>query len=509
MTPGFSVKFVIDRLTANYKIQITDTTDYTGVSTAYGFYRIEYPDLFWMENSDPLNPDFQLGQPSSEFIFRLKNSVPTVGQYRIIQKIYADTGDVQTTKTITFSFVEPALSMVFAGNLLIPTVVFEDTTNYVVGFYSESVSKTISCNYPAHLPFSSTEVTSSSDTINMIYSGSYYEGIYAPRLSCVSTYTGTEHIIEWTGFKDFQIDVRRLFSYSELNTIFNNKKEILDSKKGTTDESTLVEQYQLMAALYDHIELKIKNGDTGIEELMMEIQELAYDISCCCSSAYSDGYQYSVDPMTEFNYSEVIESGFNIVADKDGIDQFNSAVIKKIRFEGTGATSVSFDPLTNKVIINSEPAVGDTYITEGDMIIDQSNQVSGSIYYAGDTYYQYLGTTNGDISDYREIMGGMKWVTVDQDVASLPNMGYISNGISSRLVITLPSTGIEYSIRVAGRGSSGWRVLAPAGGKISWIDEDLIKILDSTNQWDAIEFVAVTPGNYVVISSIGNIQFTK
>jgi hypothetical protein len=49
-----------------------------------------------------------------------------------------------------------------------------------------------------------------------------------------------------------------------------------------------------------------------------------------------------------------------------------------------------------KPILNS-------YINQSAMIADQVNQISNYIYYDGTSYYEYLGTTNGDITDYRRI----------------------------------------------------------------------------------------------------------
>ena len=53
--------------------------------------------------------------------------------------------------------------------------------------------------------------------------------------------------------------------------------------------------------------------------------------------------------------------------------------------------------------LNSNP-VHKEYASSELMIADQSNQTGGYLYYNGQTYWEYLGTTNGDISDYRNIL---------------------------------------------------------------------------------------------------------
>jgi hypothetical protein len=318
MIPGFSVKFVINRLTANYKIQITDTTDYSGVSTAYGFYRIEYPDGLYQENTDALNPDFEIGQNFTELTFRMKNFVPMAGQYRIIQKTYADTGDVETTKTITFSFVEPTLKLSNTSNLAEPSVSFTDATDYNLGFYTESISKVLSSNFPSTLPFSGELVTTTSDVLDMVRSGSYYEGIYTPSISVAVVFTGTDHVIEWSKTASFTFDIRKILNYSDILQYLDITKSRYDQAKGSTNESKERENYQLVASLVDHIQLKAASVSPGISSLMLEIQDLIYKITC----SYTDNYDYSVDPLPPID-SEFFTEGvpLNRVLTINGVAQ--------------------------------------------------------------------------------------------------------------------------------------------------------------------------------------------
>jgi hypothetical protein len=299
MTPGFSVKFVINRITANYKIQITNTTDYSGVATAYGFYRIEYPDGIFSENTNPSSPDFQIGQNLSEFNLRMINGKPATGQFKITQKTYANTGYFSGEKTFVFSFVEPELKLVDSSNLASPTVSFTDATNYNLGAYTEDITRLIVSNFPATLPFSSTVVTSIGSVLNMVYSGNYYEGVYNPNLSASVVLTGTDHTIEWTKSASFTFDVRKLLTYVELLSYLDVAKARYDQAKGTTNESKERENYQLVASIVEHIKLKSTITNQGIAELMFEVQDIIYKITC----TFTDNYVYSVNPLVPIDES--------------------------------------------------------------------------------------------------------------------------------------------------------------------------------------------------------------
>jgi hypothetical protein len=318
MTPGFSIKFVINRITGNYKIQITDTTNYSGVTAAYGFYRIEYPDGIFSENTNPLNPDFRIGQNFSEFNLRLKNSLVMTGQYRFIQKTFANTGDVETTRVITFSFVEPVLKITNKSSLSTPSVLFEDSTDYDIPFYTEQISRVLSCNFPSHLPISSVIVTTTGQLLNMVNSGSYYEGIYNPLLSAFVIFSGSNHSVEWAESDTFSFDVRRLLAYSELLTYLNIAKDRYDQSLGTTNESRDREVYQLVSSIVDHIKLKVSQDDYGISDLMYELQSLVYKITC----TYDDQYEYSQAPLAPADDDFLIEGvPLNRVLTINGVPQ--------------------------------------------------------------------------------------------------------------------------------------------------------------------------------------------
>jgi hypothetical protein len=94
----------------------------------------------------------------------------------------------------------------------------------------------------------------------------------------------------------------------------------------------------------------------------------------------------------------------------DQLDMINDQLIKPQRaqyiyYDGTsyweylGTTNGDISDYRR---IHLSP-VRNSYTNESSMISDQSNQVEDYLYYDGTSYWQYLGTTNGNITDYRQV----------------------------------------------------------------------------------------------------------
>lgn len=105
--------------------------------------------------------------------------------------------------------------------------------------------------------------------------------------------------------------------------------------------------------------------------------------------------------------------------------------------------------------------------------------------------------------------GGLEWIKINSDITAESNKGYIIEQSDDPLTVTLPDEGDSYVVRVAGRSSNGWRITPPVGGKIIWMDEDNIFLLQSGLPHDSVELLAIDPGVYMVISSIGNINYSN
>lgn len=285
MTPGFSVKFLIDRVNGLYKIQLTDSSDYTGAATGYGFYKITYPDGVTVENTNSVSPDFEIGVTDTELNFRTKNSEYQTGTYSIEQKIYTNIGYFSLVKSFTLSFIEPTITAKDNSSVVIPSVSFLDETDYTVLGYTSTKTRLFSCFFPTTSDLDGTQKTTSTTELIMVDSGNYYEGIYQPTINIDSLYTGTNHEVNWISEKTFSFDIRKFIGYANLISLIDTFKASIRTGKQEQD-------YQMIMSLYSHLIAKINSGDTGIQELITEILVLVRG-NCGCSS-----YEYQSGPIT-------------------------------------------------------------------------------------------------------------------------------------------------------------------------------------------------------------------
>jgi len=459
MTQAFDIQFFVNRFNGQYLLKMADISDYTGVLTAFGFYRIEYPDGIFWENTNGLLPDFSLSSALTEIPLRMKNGQLMKGQYRITQKIYSNTGYFQSEKIIVFSFEEPVLNVSFSGDLTAPIIAFSDSTNYTSSGYTVANTRVLNSFFPSTSAIPLIQLSTTGAQLIMVSGGFYYEGIYEPNLSVQADYTAVDHDVVWIKSDSFTLDVRKLLQASELYDLLEVAKQRYDSAKGGPGEKKALEDYQTSGALIQQIRLAIIQNNPDVISLMMELQALIYSKTC----GYNNDYDYLSSPIS-------------------------------------GSNEESFQ---------QTPPVHIYYTTLQQMIDGQADQLSGWFYYDGRIFWTYKGTTSGTKADYKEIAIGFIWTVVTDQTNAFPYSGYITNSSGVRLVIILPNTDLGFPIRVSGLGVSGWSVAPQEGGSISWIDEENIIQLDSTMTYDSIELLCVSPSQYVVISSIGNIEFTK
>lgn len=81
---------------------------------------------------------------------------------------------------------------------------------------------------------------------------------------------------------------------------------------------------------------------------------------------------------------------------------------------------------TNNSISTIYPPIRSSYSNESGMIADQSNQNKNYIYYDGNSYWEYLGTTNLNINDYRKI-GGISFTGTTNFLAKFTALGTIAD----------------------------------------------------------------------------------
>ncbi len=289
MTPNFTVRFLLGTVK---RILISDESDYTGVASAYGFYRFEYPDGVFFENTDSLNPDFTDTQSESEFNLR---SLMT-GTYKVTQKIVTDIGEFELQKTFQVTWVEPVLAMTNTSNIITPIVSFLDTTNYSVANYSQSITRQITVEFPTNVPFGTR--TTVNQEIQMSDGGNYYEGKYYPNLSVDVVYGGTDHEIQWIANKDFFFDIRRLQWYSDLIEILDGMyQRVQDSKGGQAER--LKNLYNTAVSLYSHIIGKYSLGVSDVDDLVKDLLKISEESCCNCDSVTA--YVYSDQPLPAYD----------------------------------------------------------------------------------------------------------------------------------------------------------------------------------------------------------------
>jgi hypothetical protein len=110
-----------------------------------------------------------------------------------------------------------------------------------------------------------------------------------------------------------------------------------------------------------------------------------------------------------------------------------------------GLTDVDYLPFGG----SGKPPIDGDYVDQAAMIAAQTIQSAQYIYYDGTSYWEYLGTTNGDITDYREIGdGGSKWTNIGTDIYRN------SKVLIGATTFTDPSAKFEISGRVSQVGQT-------------------------------------------------------
>lgn len=102
------------------------------------------------------------------------------------------------------------------------------------------------------------------------------------------------------------------------------------------------------------------------------------------------------------------------------------------------------------------------------------------------------------------------WTECFADEEMEPNHNYISSS-AALVTLTLPVTAIVGSqIKLAGKGSGGWRVAQNAGQGMHFLSldttEGIVGYIGSTNRYDSVELICITQNKeWLVKSSVGNI----
>ena len=307
MAANFEVKFIVDRVSANYKIQITDTsTDFTLVKANT---KITFPDGYVIENTDVSNPDISSAGGSVQKNLRLDvNNKPVTGDYKI-KFIGYDASDNEYTsqKQFNFTFSEPSILIQDLSDSGIPVVKFKDITSWTqANFTASATTREFNVDYPSTSAVdgqSKTESNTNLSTpleIDMVNSLNYYEGVYDVTLALDITYTHTNGYLSVQYKKNSTQDfpIKRTPSQSDLLNKINQYKENIDEYKVTSPDvyARYAEEYDNVLALYSHAVSRYKLGiGDGAQDSIEELLDLINDRS---------GHVYRSTPITAFSIDE-------------------------------------------------------------------------------------------------------------------------------------------------------------------------------------------------------------
>jgi len=306
MAADFSVKFLVNRTSGVYQMQITDAS--TGFTLAKANTKITFPDGVVVENTDYISPDISapLGTVNKTLRLDTDNKVLS-GTYKIrFTALDASPNTYTIEKTFTFDWVEPSIDISNTSDVVIPEVKFKDATvGYDQTSYTESIAtRQLDVDFPSTSDVSGSSITESNTSdfgsmeADMVDSTNYYEGIYNPVLTTDVTYTSTTNTyltVQWIDDYTEEFDVRKARSRSELLTLINNYKDTVDTYKSTNIEQfqRLTKQYKLAVSLFSHIvdRYSIGLGD-GSEPSLDELLAIVDNTS---------GYTYQSTPISAFD----------------------------------------------------------------------------------------------------------------------------------------------------------------------------------------------------------------
>lgn len=110
------------------------------------------------------------------------------------------------------------------------------------------------------------------------------------------------------------------------------------------------------------------------------------------------------------------------------------------------------------------PPVAETYASLAAMIADQANQLSGWLYFDSLVYYEYLGTTVGDITDYRQVSDYDDYVASTGSILfDAPRKYGFTTAVTGNLTAGITGAKEKYMPKVLHNDSTEPTVSGPGG----------------------------------------------
>ncbi len=99
-----------------------------------------------------------------------------------------------------------------------------------------------------------------------------------------------------------------------------------------------------------------------------------------------------------------------------------------------------------------------------------------------------------------------EWIVLTGNTTAQLDKKYITDS-TLRITVTLPTANTRKNIRIAGKGTGGWRVEKSVGVTINILDTTINTYIQSSNKNDAIDILCIDNNLYHIISVVGNLTY--
>ncbi len=293
---------VLQKSTTTSALVLSDPDNYpAGVDVNLkGYFVITQPDGITI-TGNYLTPDIyysggSLVEASKQL--RLKsNGGFQQGEYSITYNIVAPGYDETTlTKTFELSYTSPTLDVTDNFDVFTPSLSVTDATSYTqTGMSLDSVARDWQATIIS-VEGTNQDISSTTQTFDLNYLGSYYDSRYDVSLSATATYT-LDSPDDWVTIEDTILFEETYYAFIpptlvELLEMLTDYKATVDAAHcicgtGCVDNCTpLKNTYTLAVSIYTHIVERGREGvTTGLDAYVLQLQKL---LSNCVTPAYTN-----------------------------------------------------------------------------------------------------------------------------------------------------------------------------------------------------------------------------
>lgn len=321
MPANFSIKFIVNEKTQTRVLRLTHTV--TDFVLTKGNFSVTFPDGSTRIKTDFTSPDITSPGAFIDIaaVLDTNNNIIT-GNYKI-DFVAIDNASAEKSAQISFDFnwAKPTNSILNLSDVLIPEVKFKDNASYSpIGSFTGTLNRTLSASFPSTSEAAGNPAVStvSSNTIDIVSSGKYYDGTYNPSSDVTVNYTHSSDsriTIQYIELFTKTFLIKKCPTQLELVQKINNYRELIDGYKDKNDTqfNLLSEQYDLVIALYTHIITRYETStQDGSEPILRELLSIL--------EPYSTSYTPQLTRMLPFELASTGSNSFSI-SDGTNTDQ--------------------------------------------------------------------------------------------------------------------------------------------------------------------------------------------